>query len=81
MSPHSNRFAYAKKFAGNMRRVAEPVPLQVTTRLRVMTGQQGRAIREYSDPGFDHPPQYIFGGGNLPLALSKQAVGRHYFTW
>ncbi len=81
MSPHSNEFAYAKEFVGNMRGESEPVPVQVTTRLRVMTEPQDAAIRRYSDHAFDRAPQYVFGGGNLPLDPNQQAVGRHYFTW
>ena len=81
MSANSNEFAYAKEFVGNMGGESTPVPVQVTTRLRVMTEQRESEIRRYSGQVFDHPPIYVFGGGNLPLAPGRQAVGRHYFTW
>ena len=81
MSFQSNEFAYAKEFAGNLRGATEPVQVQLTTRLRVMTEDQGTAIREHSVPGFDRPPQYVFGKGSLPVAAEMQANGRHYFTW
>ena len=38
-------------------------------------------VRKYSSHAFDKAPQYVFGGGNLPLHPSLQAMGRHYFTW
>jgi len=81
MSSHSNEYAYAKEFNGNLRRESKPVPVQITTRLRIMTDQTAGDIRKYSNRAFDAPPQYVFGGGNLPLHPSLQAVGRHYFTW
>ena len=81
MSSPSNDFAYAKQFVGNLRRKSEPVPVQLTTRLRVMTEETAREVRQYNDRAFDTPPQYVFGGGSLPLHPSLQAIGRHYFTW
>jgi len=76
-----NEYAYAKQFVGNLRRQSEPVPVHLTTRLRVMTKETAREVRQYNDRIFDTPPQYVFGGGSLPLHPSLQAVGRHYFTW
>jgi hypothetical protein len=75
MFSHSNEFAYAKEFDGNLQAKAEPVPVKVTTRLRLMNQNTAREIRQYSDQAFDLPPQYVFGGGNLPLRPSLQAVG------
>ncbi len=81
MFSHSEGFAYTQQFDGNMPAHSEPVPIKVTTRLRVMSEGTARQVRQYSNRAFDAPPQYVFGGGNLPLHPSLQAVGRHYFTW
>jgi hypothetical protein len=81
MSSPSNEYAYAKQFNGNLRTGSDPVPVQVTTRLRVMPDQTAAEIRKYSHRAFDAPPQYRFGGGDLPVHPSLQAFGRHYFTW
>jgi hypothetical protein len=81
MSSHSNEYDYAKEFIGNFRSESKPVPVKVTTRLRLLSKPPSTEIHRYSDRGFDAPPQYVFGGGNLPLPPSLQAVGRHYFTW
>jgi hypothetical protein len=78
---NSNEFTYAKQFDGNLRAESEPVPAKVMTRLRLMTDATAREVRNYSSPAFDKAPQYVFGGGNLPLHPSLQAMGRHYFTW
>lgn len=75
-----NEYPYAKEFEGNLR-ADPPVPVKVTTRLRVMTDKTGDEIRKYSSHAFDSAPEYSFGGGNLPLDPSLQATGRHYFTW
>jgi hypothetical protein len=77
----SEGFAYTQQFDGNMPAHSEPVPLKVTTRLRVMPESTANEIRQYSNQAFDAPPQYVFGGGSLPLHPSLQAMGRHYFTW
>lgn len=76
-----NDFTYARQFNGNLRAESEPVPVKVTTRLRVMTENTASEIKKYSSTAFDKAPQYVFGGGNLPLHPSLQAMGRHYFTW
>lgn len=81
MSSHKNEYAYAKEFNGNLRRESNLVPIQITTRLRIMNDQTADEIRKYSNRAFDVPPQYVFGGGSLPLHPGDQAVGRHYFTW
>lgn len=81
MSSPSNEYAYAKQFVGNLRAEPEPVPVHLTTRLRVLSGETACDIRPYRSRAFDAPPRYIFGGGNLSLHPSLQAVGRHYFTW
>jgi hypothetical protein len=76
-----NEYAYAKQFVGNLRTRSNPVPVQVTTRLRVMSQHTAAEVRKYNSQAFDTAPQYVFGGGSLPLHPSLQAVGRHYFTW
>ena len=78
---NSNEYAYAKQFVGNLRSDSEPVPVQVTTRLRVMNEHTAAEIRKYNSHAIRVKPQYVFGGGSLPLHPSMQAVGRHYFTW
>jgi len=81
MSFSSNEYAYAKQFDGNLKAASQPVPVKVTTRLRVMPEHNAGDISRYSGPAFDAAPAYVFGGGSLPVAPSLQAVGRHYFTW
>jgi len=78
---NSNEYAYTKQFDGNLRADSQPVPVKVATRLRVMSDRTAEGIRRYSSAAFDNPPQYVMGGGNLPLHPSLQAMGRHYFTW
>ena len=82
MSFSSNEYAYAKQFDGNLKAAtSRPVPVKVTTRLKVMTEHNAGEILRYTGPAFDAAPAYVFGGGSLPVAPSLQAVGRHYFTW
>lgn len=76
-----NDFTYARQFNGNLRAESDPVPVKVTTQLRVMNESTAKEIRKYNSPAFDKAPLYVFGGGNLPLHPSLQALGRHYFTW
>lgn len=76
-----NDFTYARQFNGNLHSESNPVPVKVTTRLRVNSKNSASEIRKYSSTAFDQAPQYVFGGGNLPLHPSLQAMGRHYFTW
>lgn len=78
---NSNEHAYAKQFEGNLSAHSQPVPVKVTTRLRVMSDDTAEEIRKYSSHAFDKAPAYVFGGGNLAVAPSQQAMGRHYFTW
>jgi len=79
---NSNEFAYAKQFDGDLRCDSEPVPVKVTTRLRIMNDSAAKASRRYSGDAYDRPPHYVVGAGNLPLNPSLlQAMGRHYFTW
>lgn len=81
MSSPSNEFAYAKQFDGNLQADSHPVPVKITTRVRVMTEHTAAEIRRYSRQAFDAAPAYVFGGGTLPVSPNLQAVGRHYFTW
>jgi len=81
MFSNSEEFAYIREFDGNLPAHSEPVPLKVTTRLRLMPESTAKQVRQYSGRAFDAPPQYVFGGGNLPLHPNLQAMGRHYFTW
>ena len=74
-------FTFARQFNGSLRAESEPVPVKVTTRLRVMSKSTADEIRQYSNQAFDKAPVYVFGGGKLPLHPSLQAMGRHYFTW
>ena len=74
-------FTYARQFNGNLHAESEKVPVKITTRLRVMNKNTADEIRKYSSQAFDKAPTYAFGGGNLPLHPSLQAMGRHYFTW
>lgn len=81
MFSQSNEYPYTRQFDGNMPAHSEPVPVKVTTRLRIMPETTATEIRQYRSRALDAPPQYVFGGGSLPLHPSLQAVGRHYFTW
>ena len=47
MSNH-NEFAYAKQFDGNLSADSKPVPVKVTTRLRIMSKTTAEEIRKYS---------------------------------
>jgi hypothetical protein len=81
MSSHSNEYTFAKEFVGDLHVESQRVPVELTTRLRVMTKPHSDEIRRYSSQVFDRAPQYVFGGGSLPLHPRMQAVGRHFFTW
>ncbi len=76
-----NDYTYMNEFAGNLRAESEPVPVQVKTTLRIATDATGRDLQKYKSRAYDAAPQYVFGGGNLPLHPSLQAQGRHDFTW
>lgn len=78
---NSNEYAYTKQFDGDLQADSRPVPVKLTTRLRVLAGQTAEDIRKYSSQAFDRAPAYVVGGGKLPLHPSLQAIGRHYFTW
>ena len=81
MFSQSDEYGYTQQFDGNLSAHSEPVPVKLTTRLRIMSERTANQIRQYSSRAFDAPPQYVFGGGRLPLHPSLQAMGRHYFTW
>ena len=42
-----NDYTFAKEFVGNLRAESDPVPARVNTRLRVMTEETAREVREY----------------------------------
>jgi len=76
-----NDYTFAKEFVGNLRAESDPVPVRVDTRLRVMTEETAREVREYIS-GAIGTPRYVFNGsGDLPLHPSLHAFGRHYFNW
>jgi hypothetical protein len=76
-----NDYTFAKEFVGKLRAASDLVPVRVNTRLRVMTEETAREVREYIS-GATGIPRYVFnGGGDLPLHPSLQAFGRHYFNW
>ncbi len=80
MAPQWNEYDYAKEFDGNLHRQAEPVPVRITTRLRMMGADAAREIRQYS--ASHKVPLYAFQVGNdLPMHPSLEASGRHFFTW
>ena len=76
-----NEFAYAKQFDGNLSANSHPVPVKVTTRLRIMSEHTAEEVRKDSIHAFDKAPQYVIGGEDPPLHTNLQAMGRHYFTW
>ena len=78
---NSNEYAYAREFEGNLRADSRPVPVKVTTRLRVLSDNSADEIQKYGSHVFDTAPEYSLGEGKLPLHPSLQAMGRHYFTW
>ncbi len=81
MSSQPNEITYEKEFAGNLHGQIEPVPARVTTRLRVMTDERAREVKQYAHH-HNGVPLYMFSPtGDLPLHPSLQAMGRHYFTW
>ena len=48
MSSQPNEITYEKEFAGNLHGQIEPVPARVTTRLRVMTDERAREVKQYA---------------------------------
>jgi hypothetical protein len=76
-----NEFTYARDFVGNLREEPDPVPVRVTTRLRIESGLTALDVQEHKTRA-QSMPQYVPGhGGELPLHPSLQAMGRHYFKW
>lgn len=83
MSSQWNDYAYEKEFVGSLNAESEPVPIEVNTRLRVMTSETAREVRKYKHRHSEAPPKYEFSGGaNLSLHPSLLAAsGRHFFEW
>ena len=81
MASPKNEYDYAKEFVGNLRAKSEPVPVRVTTRLRVVMGISAVEVEQHKSRSDDAAPRYVVGTGNLPLHPSLQAMGRHYFSW
>ena len=77
---NSNDYAYTKEFEGNLLADSKPVPVKVTTRLRINTDTADEIRKLYSHE-YDKMPEYAPGKGNLPLHPSLLAMGRHYFKW
>jgi hypothetical protein len=81
MSSNGNEFTYMNVFHGNLRAESEPVPVQVRTRLRIMTEETAREVKEFRSQSCG-APTYVFGERkDLPLNSAVQATGRHCFTW
>jgi hypothetical protein len=78
-----NDYTYTKEFVGSLHAESEPVPIEVNTRLRIMSDETAREIRKHKNRHCDAPPRYEFSGGeNLPLhPCLLAASGRHYFEW
>ena len=83
MSSQWNDYTYRKEFVGSLNADSEPVPIEVITRLGIMTDETPREVRKYRNSHLNAPPRYEFSGGaNLPLHPSLLAAsGRHYFEW
>jgi hypothetical protein len=80
MSSPSNEYAHNQEFVGDLAKLAEPVPVRVHTRLRMMSEESARELQ--GSWSSDRAPNYSFGRKeNLPLHPSLLAMGRHYFTW
>ncbi|HLY39593.1 MAG TPA: hypothetical protein VKR52_00205 [Terracidiphilus sp.] len=77
MSSQWNDFTYASQFNGNLHTDSEPVPVRVSTRLRIMTKETAEQVQQYhQDSSF--APHYVPMAGK---ATTYEAVGRHFFTW
>lgn len=81
MSSSGNEFTYMNVFHGNLRAESEPVPVQVHTRLRIMTEETAREVKKFNSHS-SGAPTYVFGERkDLPQDSALQATGRHYFSW
>lgn len=81
MSPNWNEYPYWKQFEGNLHGSSEPVPMCVSTNLRIMTEEMVQELQR-EDKRPSRAPVYVFGRGeDSPLDQEIQATGRHYFTW
>jgi hypothetical protein len=81
MSDRYDSKVFAVQFAGNLRADSEPAPARVVTRLRIRSEETDREVQKHRQNA-NSVPRYVFGSGkNLPLHLSLQAIGSHYFTW
>lgn len=82
MSSQRTEYSYASQFVGKLRAECERVPIRVYTRLRMMTDETAREIRENKSSGYDVAPQYVFASAeDLSLPPGLQATGHHYFKW
>jgi hypothetical protein len=81
MWPNWNEYPYWKQFEGNLHGSSEPVPMCVSTSVRMMSEEMaGELTKEGKRP--DSAPMYVFGRSeDSPLDLPLQATGRHYFRW
>jgi len=77
MSSQWNDFTYASQFNGNLHKETEPVPVRVTTRLRIMTRETADQVQQYAHH-LSGKPRYLASGGKQ---ATYEAVGRHFFTW
>jgi hypothetical protein len=59
-----NDYTFAKEFVGNLRPESDPVPVRVNTRLRVMTEETAREVREYIS-GATGSPRYVFNATGI----------------
>ena len=82
MSSQSD-YTYEKEFIGSLHTQSEPVPIEVVTRLRIMTDERARQAHKHKNRHSNAPPRYEFSSGaNLPLHSSLLAAsGLHYFEW
>ena len=82
MSSQRNEYSYASQFVGKRRAESDRIPVHVNTRLRMMTDETAREVRENKSPEHVVAPKYVFSSqGDLPLHPSLLAMGRHCFTW
>ena len=77
VSAQWNDFTFASHFNGNLRNDSEPVPVQVSTRLRIMTKEMAEQVQQYHQSS-SFAPHYVPMSGK---DTTYEAVGRHFFTW
>lgn len=77
MSAQWNDFTYASQFNGNLHKESEPVPVRVSTRLRIMTRETADQVQHYAER-LSGAPRYTPISGEH---TTHEAVGRHFFTW